>query len=102
MEAIFKSFSEAYNVGGGYELSMTLSPVAPEAQPDRLSRFFNSTNASQAQRDFRRNILHNDTLPFKLPTEEGNAWVEVYYMYWKAVGEILSAEADSKTGKKVR
>ncbi|KAE8448509.1 COP9 signalosome complex subunit 8 [Mollisiaceae sp. DMI_Dod_QoI] len=93
MDIIFEDFRKAYGEGNGYDLSMTLSPVAPDSQPDRLSKFYRSTNFAHVQKDFKYRILHDMSSPFKLPAEEGNGWVEVYHTYWKAVGELLSAEA---------
>ncbi|RDL42441.1 uncharacterized protein BP5553_02420 [Venustampulla echinocandica] len=101
MDAIFKDFGKAYAEFDGYNLAKTLAPVAPEAQPDRLYNFHRSTNFSSVQKDFKSKILHNNALPFKLTSEESNGWVEVYCAYWKAVGEILNAEAATKTHNKV-
>jgi hypothetical protein len=100
MDAVFEDFRKAYEKGNGYDVSMTLLPVAPASDPDRLYHFFHSTNFSQAQNDLKNKILYNSS-PFKLPREEGNGWVEVYYAYWKAVGEILNAEEAAKTNSKV-
>lgn len=102
MERIFEEFGKAYSAGNGYDLSMTLSPVAPAYDPDRLNKFFRSTNQAQAQRDFRNKILNDSTTPFTLPSEEGNGWVEVYVAYWKAVGEILKTSGTAETNAKVR
>jgi len=102
MDPIFEAFRKAYNDGDGYALSMTLSPVDPASEPDRLYNFFRSTNYAQVQRDFQYRILHDTASPFKLPVEEGNGWVEVYHAFWKAVGEILKAEDAEKNDEKVR
>ena len=101
MDSIFKDFKKAYGEGHGYDLSMTLSPVPPLSDPDRLLAFFRSTNHASAKTDFKYQILYDSSMPFKLPTDEGNGWVEVYFTYWKAVGEILNAETASKSSAKV-
>ncbi|KUJ08774.1 uncharacterized protein LY89DRAFT_326031 [Mollisia scopiformis] len=93
MDVVFQDFRQAYEEGNGYDLSMSLSPIAPDSQPDRLVNFYRSTNFAHVQRDFKYRILHDATSPFKLPADEGNGWVEVYHTYWKAVGEIVNAEA---------
>lgn len=93
MDIIFEDFRKAYEKGNGYDLSMTLSPIAPKGQPDRLQKFYRSTNFAHVQKDFKYRILHDASSPFKLPVDEGNGWVEVYHTYWKAVGEILNAES---------
>jgi hypothetical protein len=102
MDPIFEDFKKAYEEGNGYDLSMTLSPVDPDNEPDRLYKFFRSTNFAQVQKDFQYRILYDSATPFKLPVEEGNGWVEVYLAYWKAVGEILNAENAPKSNAKVR
>src|SRR6187402_1332351 len=101
MDAVFADFGKAYGEGNGYDLSMTLSPVAPASDPERLNNFYQSTNHAHVQKDFKYRILHDNTSPFKLPPEEGNGWAEVYVAYWKAIGEILKAEAASATNAKV-
>jgi len=102
MDPIFDDFRKAYEEGNGYDLSMTLSPVDPDDQPDRLYKFFRSTNFAQVKKDLQYRILYDNAAPFKLPAEEGNGWVEVYLAYWKAVGEILNAENAPKSNAKVR
>jgi hypothetical protein len=101
MDLIFDDFRKAYEKGDGYGLSQTLSPVAPPSQPQRLYNFFRSTNFATVQKDFKYQILYSNLLPFKLPADEGNGWVEVYHAYWKAVGEILNAENAPKSNTKV-
>ncbi|KAN0094062.1 hypothetical protein V8E51_017246 [Hyaloscypha variabilis] len=100
MDPIFDDFRKAYEEGNGYDLSMTLSPVDPDDQPDRLYKFFRSTNFAQVKKDLQYRILYDNATPFKLPAEEGNGWVEVYLAYWKAVGEILNAENAPKSNAK--
>lgn len=93
MDLVFEDFRKAYEGGHGYDLAQTLSPLPPKDQPERLQNFYQSTNFAHAEKDFRYRILHDASLSFKLPKEEGNGWVEVYFCYWKAVGEILNAES---------
>lgn len=102
MDPIFEDFRKAYEEGNGYDLSMTLSPVDPDDQPNRLYKFFRSTNFAQVKKDLQYRILYDSATPFKLPAEEGNGWVEVYLAYWKAVGEVLNAENALKSNAKVR
>ncbi|KAK6582160.1 hypothetical protein PZA11_005857 [Diplocarpon coronariae] len=92
MDLLFEEFGKACQEGNGYDLSMTLSPISPASDPDRLARFFRSTNYAQAPREFRNRILNDNASSFTNPQEEG--WVEVYYAYYKAVGEILKADTD--------
>jgi hypothetical protein len=101
MDIIFEDFRKAYEEGNGYDLSQTLSPLPPPSDPDRLYNFFRSTNFAQVKADFKYRILYDGSSPFKLPAEEGNGWVEVYWTYWKALGEILNAENATKANAKV-
>lgn len=101
MDPFFTHFKEAYGSGDGYALSMTLSPLDTQSQPDRLSSFFRSTNAASAVKDFKYRILYDNTNTFKLSQDEGNGWVDVYFAYWKVTGEILNAEAATKANEKV-
>ena len=101
MDVVFNDFRTAYETGNGYELSQTLSPISPASDPDRLDKFYRSTNFQHVQRDFKNRIMNNLASPFTLPAEEGNGWVDVYQAYWKAVGEILKAEAAAETSTKV-
>lgn len=102
MDDLINDFRGAYEDGNGYALSMTLSPIAPRSQPNRLSDFYRSTNVAQVQKDLRYRLLYDQASSFKLPADEGNGWVEVYQAYWKACGDILDAEAATKSNSKVR
>jgi len=102
MDSVLGVFKKAYGKVNGYGLSNTLSPIPPTSDPDRLRSFFRSTNHASAKTDFKYQILYDNSMPFKLPPDEGNGWVEVYYAYWKAVGEILNAENASESGAKVK
>ncbi|CZT00507.1 related to CSN12-signalosome component [Rhynchosporium agropyri] len=101
MDEVFGDFRKAYEKGDGYALAQTLSPIPPTSEPDRLERFYQSTNFQHVQRDFKNRLLNDHTSPFTLPQDEGNGWVDVYQLYWKAVGEILKAEAAAETSAKV-
>jgi hypothetical protein len=101
MDLIFEDFRKFYEVGDGYGLAQTLSPISPQSQPERLRNFYRSTNFQNVQKDFKYQILYDNSAPFKLPAGEGNGWVEVYVAYWKAIGEIQIAEAAATSGHKV-
>jgi hypothetical protein len=101
MDIVFDLFRDAHLTGKGYQLSETLTPVAPPNQPDRLYGFYRSTNAANVQKDIRYNVLYDSTTSLRLSTEEGNSWVEVYVAYWKAVGEILRNEEVRRTNSQV-
>lgn len=101
MDAIFEDFSAALQEFNGYKLSLVLSPLAPDSQPNRLRAFFKSTNYSTAKQDFKYRVLYDKSNPTNLDSEEGNGWIDVFYAYWAAVGEILKAEDATKANKKV-
>jgi hypothetical protein len=100
MEPIFNDFRKAYEIGDGYGLATTLSPLAPASEPDRLYNFYRSTNFNAVKGGLKSHIFNLSS--FKLPVEEGNGWVDVYQAYWKAIGEILNAEAAARANTKVR
>lgn len=101
MDSIFEDFRNAHLNGDGYLLSSTLSPMEFPSQPDRLRSFYRSTSFATVKTDIKYRILYDNSSPVKLPAEEGTAWIEVYCAYWKAVGDILNAEAASTTNAKV-
>jgi hypothetical protein len=101
MDRFFNDFKEAYGNGDGYGLSMTLSPLDPPSKPNKLSSFYRSTNVASAVKDFRYRILYDNSTPFRLSHEEGNGWVDIYFAYWKAVGEILNVENTTQANEKV-
>jgi hypothetical protein len=101
MDAVFDAFKRAFNDGLGYDLSMTLSPVAPPDQPGRLVAFYRSTNFATAKKDFQYRIIWDKANGFAIEADQGNGWVDLYVAYWKAVGEILKAEEATRTKAKV-
>ena len=101
MDLIFDEFRRAYGLGDGRGVSQILSPISPEWQPERLRNFYRSTNFQNVQKDFKYQILYDNSSPLRLPADEGNGWVEVFVAYWKAIGEIQNAEAAAKSGNKV-
>lgn len=96
-----RDFQRSYCDGSGYNLSQTLSPIAPPQNPNKLLHIFQSTNYQNAEQDIRKYVISERHPSFKLQGEEADAWLAVYNSYWKAIGEILKAEAAVGTNFKV-
>ncbi|EEH47790.1 uncharacterized protein PADG_03874 [Paracoccidioides brasiliensis Pb18] len=98
MSAIFAEFKAAQLVGSGSALAATITPVASPKDPDRLRDFYYFTNAANVQSDVRFAVLQDRSTGIKLPKQEGNAWVDVFVAFWKAVAEIVEIEESPQTG----
>jgi len=94
MDAVLDPFKKAWKDGNGYALADTLTPLAPSSDPERLLKFWKSTNYNSSERDIETYIFYGNNFS----RDEGNGWVEVYSTLWTAVGEILSIE-DQLPGK---
>lgn len=102
MDALFREFGIAHTEGVGAKLAATLSPEAPPGDPQRLYNIWNSANHHDAKSVIKRKLLANAP-PTGLPNEEIQGWVDVYHAYWKAAGEVISAEkSGSKTKVSIR
>ena len=101
MDSLFHEFSTAYGKGQGYGLAETLSPIPPRSQPDKLRRFYRSTNHQSVRSDFQYRLLYDNANPLRLDAVEGKAWVEIYCSYWNAIGELLAAETAIQNHQKV-
>ena len=92
MDSFFARFFDAIKVANGYQLADTLLPSPPRQDQERLRKFYRSTNAANVKKDVQYSILYDRSSKYKLETEEGTAWVDVYVAYWNALGEIIRAE----------
>lgn len=92
MNQLFDDFAKAHSMQNGYVLAQTLSPVPPPGDPHRLRHIWQSTNAHSAKGDIKHFIKTHTAHRRGLGNDETNGWVEVYAVYWKAVGEILAGE----------
>ncbi|KAK5139165.1 hypothetical protein LTR04_003833, partial [Oleoguttula sp. CCFEE 6159] len=95
--SIFDDFRRAVQNEDGYLLASTITPRAPEHDGGRLYDFYRTTNHYSVQTDFRYAIVYNNTAG--LSKTEGNHWLEVYVVYWKAIGQLLVAEELTNQGK---
>lgn len=79
-----------------WRVSNLLSPVAPADDPARLYEFYSLSNAVRIPGDI-RSALGDSGLG--LSSAETGAWTDIFVTYWKAVGEILSADEATNLGK---
>ncbi|KAF5868997.1 putative cop9 signalosome complex subunit 12 protein [Botrytis fragariae] len=100
MDAFLHEFKAAYNEGNGYSVSMTLYPVAPASNPNRLREFYRSTNFEHVKKDIEYRLLYDDRSPLNCSVEEGRAWVDVYCAFWKFIGFMSNAEAAPEDNSK--
>ena len=90
MEILYRDFQQAHLLGSGPLLSTTLTPVAPANDPSRLQDLANASNVQLIQQDIRSGLLSHAKTEVRFSKPEGNAWVDVYVAYWKAIGDILA------------
>lgn len=96
MDLLYHDFKQAHLLGSGPLLATTLSPVAPVEDPGRLQRIaFSSTQASVTA-DIRSGLLSQRDGGTRLSKQEGNAWADIYVIYWRAVYEIVSLSEGSR------
>ena len=96
MDALAKAFCVGHIKGSGNILADTLSPEDAPNNPQRLYSIWNSANASDARAVIGRKLRANQP-PMGIPSDEMQGWIDLYYAYWKAVGEILSVEQGAKS-----
>jgi hypothetical protein len=95
MQAALEPFRIAHVQENPFGVAELLSPTAPRTAPDRLYKFHNASNAQQVEDDVRSALRFSRN---KLSPKEHNAWTDIFVSYWKAVHEILRAEANSEQG----
>jgi len=95
MDALAKAFCVGHTKGNGNVLAATLSPEEPANDPQRLYSIWNSANVSDARAVIGRKLRANQP-PLGIPGDEIQGWIDLYYAYWKAVGEILAVESGGK------
>lgn len=103
MESLFHEFGEALTKRDGYQLSRTLSP---NISNDRLRAIFKSCNANDVKRVLKTCILKAGLEKSSgtwegLSADEIKGWVEIYFHYWRAIGELLAIQGPSVANGKV-
>lgn len=93
MSSLATAFKNAYINGSGSDLAAVLTPIAPPEDPNRLRSFYQLSNAASVSLDLPYALFHGKSGKSpKLPKAEQNAWVDIFVVYWEAVGEILKCE----------
>lgn len=94
MDIVFRDFKQAQLVASGPLLSTTITPICPPEDPNRLQNFHAASSSFSIQQDVRYGILHHANTDARFSKSEGQAWVEVYVAYWKAIGKIIAVSPD--------
>ncbi|OQD64446.1 hypothetical protein PENPOL_c007G10473 [Penicillium polonicum] len=90
MTSLATAFKHAYLNGSGPELAAVLTPIALSEDRNRLRDFYRFSNAEYISKDLSYALFHGKSL--KLPKAEQAAWVDIFAVYWEAIGEILQCE----------
>jgi hypothetical protein len=90
MSSLAAAFKAAYNNGSGSSLAAVLTPIAPPEDPNRLRSFYQLSNAASVSLDLPYALFHGKGP--KLPKAEQSAWLDIFVVYWEAIGEILKCE----------
>lgn len=100
MDRLFRDFGKAVHAGDGTALAATLVPEAPLNDPSRLRNIWNGARSHDAKPSIKRKIQNSTDA---LNHSEVQGWTEVYYAYWKALGEIISLQNQGRNaeGKQV-
>lgn len=100
MDALIKEFKAAYAGQHGNELARTLTPDV-QLNAARLMAVWESGDAQSIKDDLRFLFVRDKSARLKMSPDEAEGWQEIYYSYWKALGEILAVEGLRKTRVKV-
>jgi hypothetical protein len=90
MDALIHEFRLAYSGMKGDQLAETLRPDM-QLHAARLRSLWDRGDARSTKADLNF-LFHQDHARVRLSKEETSGWLEIYFAYWKAVGEILAAE----------
>ncbi|ORY57154.1 uncharacterized protein BCR38DRAFT_449778 [Pseudomassariella vexata] len=99
MDALMQEFKTAYSAEKGNDLAKTLSPYLPES-PEKLRSIWESGDSRTIREDLEFLFTQGNPARLRLSREESGGWQEVYFAYWKALGEILAVEGQRTDGVK--
>ena len=83
-------------MASGPLLASTLVPLSSPEDPGRLRRLYQSSRPVSITSDIRSGLLAHTNTTARFLKGEGNAWVDVFVAYWRAIGEVIAIEDGSK------
>lgn len=101
MDSLIKEFKTAYAGQLGNDLAKTLTPDVPNNAAQLMS-VWESGNSQSIKDDLKFLFTRDKSARLNMSSDEAVGWQEIYYSYWKALGEILAAEGLRKSRVKVR
>jgi hypothetical protein len=90
MSSLATAFKTAYINGSGSDLAAVLTPIAPPEDPNRLRSFYQLSNVASVSLDLPYALFYGKGP--KVPKAEQSAWVDIFVVYWEAIGEVLKCE----------
>ncbi|KAK7962217.1 uncharacterized protein PG986_003042 [Apiospora aurea] len=96
MDSLIKEFRAAYAGQLGNDLARTLTPDVPNNAAQLIS-VWESGNSQSVKDDLKFLFVRDKSARLNMSSEEAVGWQEIYYSYWKALGEILAAEGLRKS-----
>lgn len=91
--SVLSDFRDGQSDGSGSLIAKSLAPTTSRKYPDRLASFYYAFDPATTPEDlspFRLALFGK--LKLRVLKPEQDAWIDVYYAYWKAVGEIVKFE----------
>ncbi|KAK8016482.1 Protein CSN12-like protein [Apiospora rasikravindrae] len=96
MDSLIKEFRAAYAGQLGNDLAKTLTPDVPN-NAAQLMFVWESGNAQSIKDDLKFLFVRDKSARLNMSSDEAVGWQEIYYSYWKALGEVLAAEGLRKS-----
>jgi COP9 signalosome complex subunit 12 len=95
MDGFFDDFGRGHIDGDGRKLAATLSPMD---DPRRLYKIWSAVNPRDAQAIIKREIK-SQVSQWGMSTDEVNGWADIYWAFWKAIGEIMIMDQTQGKGR---
>lgn len=100
MDALIKEFRAAYAAEQGNDLAKTVTPDF-STSAEKLQAIWKSGGPQSVKEDLRFLFLRDKSAQLRMSREESECWQEIYFCYWKALGEIMAVEGRRADGVKV-